>query len=276
MKTRAPTCVLVLLLWGGGGCRPDPTLPGEMALIPGGVFFMGIQPTAGAPARKARRRVFLDAFRLDRYEVTVAQFARFVRQTGYKAPFVAEPWAAPFNWTSGQPPPGVDRHPVTLVNWHDARAYCRWAGKRLPTEAEWEKAARGTDGRRFPWGDTWDGSACNHGRSGPDNYDASDGHETTAPVGSYPRGRSPYGLDDMFGNAWEWTEDWFSETWARVPASARDGVLQNPRGAPLGYQRTVRGGSYFFDLQHHWAAEPMFMFPDVRRKTTGFRCAGGG
>ena len=275
---RSGPCIDVLalmLICSLGGCRQDPSLPGEMVLVPAGPFVMGIKPRAGSPRRKNRQKVHLDAFRLDRTEVTVAQYARFIRQTGYKAPFVAEPWAAPYNWAGGEPPPGVGDHPVTLVNWFDARAYCRWAGKQLPTEAQWEKAALGTDGRRFPWGDTWDGSACNHGKSGADNYDASDGHETTAPVGSYPGGRSPYGLEDMFGNAWEWTADWFSDSWQSVPASRKDGVPVNPVGPATGYQRMVRGGSYFFDLEHHWAAEPMFMFPGNRRKTTGFRCARG-
>ena len=267
--------VILLLACSGSGCQRDPGSPGEMVLVPAGPFLMGNERT-GDSLRKTRRRVQLDAFRLDRTEVTVAQYARFVRQTGYKAPFVAEPWAAPFNWTGGKPPPGVDHHPVTLVNWFDASAYCRWAGKSLPTEAQWEKAARGTDGRRFPWGNTWDGSACNHGKGGAaDNYDDSDGFETTSPVGSFAKGRSPYGVDDMFGNAWEWTADWYSDSWRGVRAAEKEGVLVNPRGPATGYQRMVRGGSYFFDLQHHWPAEPMFMFPDNRRKTTGFRCAQG-
>ena len=254
------------------GCRGRvPAAQGEMLLIPAGSFLMGTS-RPGIP-RKPQRQVYLRAYELDRTEVTLGQFARFVTATGYRPPFVAEAWAAPYNWAGGEPPRGYGDHPVTLVNWYDAAAYCRWAGKRLPTEAEWEKGARGTDGRRFPWGDTWDGAACNHGRGGPDNYDDSDGHETTAPVGSYPRGRSPYGLEDMFGNAWEWTADWYSETWDQVRAGQHDGNLADPRGPASGYQRVVRGGSFFFNLEQDWAVEPMFMFPGTRRKSTGFRCA---
>ncbi len=263
---------VLLALYALAGCQRDPSLPAEMVRVPAGTFLMGLE-RAGAAPRKTRRKVYLDAFEIDRTEVTISQYARFVRETGYKAPFVAEPWAAPYNWAGGQPPPGVDRHPVTLVSWFDSRAYCRWAGKRLPTEAQWEKAARGDDGRRFPWGDAWDGAACNHGKSGAENYDATDGHETTAPVGSYPRGRSPHGADDMFGNAWEWTDDWYSDTWDQVRAQRRGEALVNPRGPARGFQRMARGGSFFFDLQHHWTTEPMFMFPNNRRKTTGFRCA---
>ena len=254
------------------GCRPDAPPPGAMVTVPAGPFLMGVTATRRAP-RRQQRRVYLAAFKIERQEVTVAQFARFVRATGYKPPYVDEPWAAPYNWTNGRPPAGVGDHPVTLVNWYDARAYCRWAGKRLPTEAEWEKAARGTDGRRFAWGNAWDGQACNHGQGGADNYDASDGYETTSPVGSFPRGRSPYGLDDAFGNAWEWTDDWYSETWERTRGATRGGLLANPRGPATGFQRVVRGGSFFFNLQQDWAVEPMFMFPGTRRKTTGFRCA---
>ena len=225
------------------------------------------------PGDRPRRRVYVDTFEMDRTEVTIAQFARFVRATGYKPPFVDEPWAAPYNWVDGEPPEGYDNHPVTLVNWYDADAYCRWAGKRLPTEAEWEKAARGPQGFRYPWGDVWDPLACNHGKGGPDNYDDSDGYETTAPVGSFPNGRSPYGLLDMFGNAWEWTADWYSVSWQDEQGEVRNGILYNPRGPATGFNKVARGGSFFFDLEHDLAAERAFMFPESRRKTTGFRCA---
>jgi formylglycine-generating enzyme required for sulfatase activity len=252
------------------GCR-DAGAPSGMVRVPAGPFWMG----GGDPhlRQKERRQVYLDAFDIDRTEVTIAQYRRFIEAARYKAPYVAEPWAEMYNWKDNRPPKGYDRHPVTLIDWYDADAYCRWAGKRLPTEAEWEKAARGPDGRRYPWGDTWDPKACNHGKGGADNYDRSDGFDTTAPVGSFPRGRSPYGVDDMFGNVWEWTDDWFTATWDEVRGEMRDGMLAEPRGPSSGYYRAARGGSFFFDLEHDWYAERAFMLPETRRKSTGFRCA---
>ncbi len=242
-----------------------------MIRVPAGVFWMGLEDPG--PADRRRRQVYVAAFDIDRTEVTIAQYARFVRETGYKPPFVDEPWAAPYNWKDGKPPTGYDDHPVTLINWYDADAYCRWAGKRLPTEAEWEKAARGPRGLRYPWGNQWDPSACNHGKGGTDNYDASDGYETTSPVGAFPSGRSPYGVLDMFGNAWEWTADWYSLGWNEERGLVEDGILYNPKGPPSGFNKVARGGSFFFNLRDDLSAERAFMFPESRRKTTGFRCA---
>ncbi len=253
-----------------------PPAPGELVSIPAGEGWMGFGP-GPARRRKARRRVWLDAFEIGRTEVTVAQYARFVREAGYKPPFVLEPWAAALNWVDGQPPPGKEQHPVLLINWFDADAYCRWRGMALPTEAQWERAALGAEGRRYPWGETWDAGACNHGQKrdfdGDDAFDPSDGYRLTAPVGTFPGGRSPHGLEDAFGNAWEWTADWFTDTWRPVRARRRGGALLDPRGPALGILRTARGGSYYFSLDRDRDIEPQGMFPQTRRKTTGFRCA---
>ncbi len=152
----------------------------EMILIPAGEFMFGPN----------KQPVTLPAYYIDRLPVTNAEYKVFVDAT--KAGF-------PPHWRKGAPLPGVENHPVTQVNWQEAAAYAEWAGKRLPTGPEWEKAARGTDGRVYPWGDTFDATRLNCGDGGP---------LATVPVGQFsPRGDSPYGVADMAGNVYEWTND---------------------------------------------------------------------
>ena len=160
--------------------RPD---VGEMIPIPAGEFVLG----SNEPGALPRRRIDLPAFLMDKYEVTNAQYQRFVEETGHQAPWGALPGAQ------------AD-YPVTGVSWKDADAYCHWAKKRLPTEAEWEKAARGSDGQRYPWGDEWRDDLANTDEAGIGGPQA---------VGSHPDGASPYGVQDMAGNVWEWVDDWF-------------------------------------------------------------------
>jgi formylglycine-generating enzyme required for sulfatase activity len=156
----------------------------------------------GSEDEKPPHKVYLDAFYISRCPVTNAEYKKFVDATGRDVPFAKEDWAKPYNWDkkTRNYPNDKANHPVVLVSWYDAVEYCIWAGVRLPTEAEWEKAARGTDGRTYPWGNGWDQNLCNN-RTSP--------YEDTVPVGSYPRGASPYGVMDMAGNAWEWTDDWY-------------------------------------------------------------------
>lgn len=158
----------------------------EMVLVPAGTFLMG--SNAGNAEESPPHTRVLRAFYVDRTEVTCARYAAFVSATGHPAPP---------GWTGSRPPPGTEDLPVTNIRWTDALRYAVWAGKRLPTEAEWEKAARGTDGRWFPWGNV-DHPAHRNKDSGK-----------LSPVGQYPSGASCYGLFDMIGNAWEWTADWF-------------------------------------------------------------------
>jgi serine/threonine-protein kinase len=220
----------------------------DMVLVPPGAFAMG----------PSRREVFLDAFYAARTPVTNAQFEAFVRVTGYRpSDAMADRFLA--HWRGGGCPPALADHPVVFVSWLDAQAYCAWAGRRLPTEAEWEKAARGDDGRKYPWGKT-DPSAerANYGR-------ARSGH--TSPVDAHPAGASPYGLLDMAGNVWEWCED------VDDPAFYLRGPERNPRRTVGDGARVARGGSFMYDARSlrtfsRASFEPTFRFAGI-----GFRCA---
>ena len=168
----------------------------EMILIPAGEFLMGSDPTKHKYADEAEQpqhTLYLPDYYLAKTPVTNAQYAAFVQATGHRRPE---------HWTDGKPPGGKKDHPVVNISWYDAIAYCRWlaevTGKlyRLPSEAEWEKGARGNDGRIYPWGNQWDAERCNAGKGTQGD---------TTPVGTYPQGASPYGLLDMAGNVWEWT-----------------------------------------------------------------------
>jgi formylglycine-generating enzyme required for sulfatase activity len=170
--------------------------------------------------------VYVDGYHIDRYEVTNQQFQAFVDATGYVTD--AEHKSEASTWRTAYTE-DKDSHPVVWMSWNDARAYCRWAGKRLPTEAEWEKAARGTDARLWPWGNTWDADRLNSRatRLG-----------TTTPVGSYADGASSYGVMDMAGNVWEWVNDWYSAAYYQT------GNDRNPTGPEGGEDRVLRGGGY--------------------------------
>lgn len=163
----------------------SPIPPLGMVFIPGGTFRMGRDN--GDEYERPAHEVTVRPFFMDRMEVTNLQYSQFIRATGHRPPP---------HWQGGLYPLGQDNLPVTHVSWNDANAYCQWAGKRLPTEAEWEFAARGTDGRLYPWGNQW----------GPDVANAGDAARGgTAPVGSYPKGESPFKVLDLVGNVWEWT-----------------------------------------------------------------------
>ena len=227
------------------------------------------------------RTVSVDSFVIDRTEVTRFAYRKFLQATGYRLPHVAEDWAEDgWNWTSLEDELDRPEHPVVLVNYYDAHAYCEWRAMRLPTEAEWQLAALGPsyEGRTYPWGSRYDDSALNHGRMQEPNFDDSDGHARTAPVGAYPKGRSPFGLEDAFGNAWEFTSDFRMDDWrwAEHDGYAPQSAILNARFPGPGLRVAVRGGSFYFDFRPNPGGEWASFSPEVRRKSSGFRCAADG
>lgn len=257
-----------------------------MVPVPAGEFLMGsVDSDRHADScEKPQHRVRLKAFYIDKYEVPNALYRAFledVRDNGHRRCIPGEPadkrhepgalsiWGTEWNGP---------RQPVIEVDWWDAASYCLWAGRRLPTEAEWEKAARGTDGRTYPWGNQPLGTfpQGNFGDKAyvlrnPEwtwivpNYD--DRFYFTAPIGSFPRGASPFGAQDMAGNVWEWVSDWFSDGTYRVSQG------NDPTGPPTGRQRVLRGGSWNdtdFNLR---SASRLRFLPGFRVNNVGFRCA---
>lgn len=302
--------------------QPPGDAPPDMVWIPGGSFRMGSEER---PHEGPIHRVTVEGFWMDATEVTNAQFAEFVRATGYittaeKTPrledfppedrphipleklkpganhfkMTAEPvplddplrwWEYQFGSSWRQPDgpgsstAGKDNYPVVCVSWFDADAYCKWAGKSLPTEAEWERAARGgMDQQKYPWGDEfrpggkwmtniWQGDF-------PVKDDAGDGFHGPAPVKSYPP--NAYGLYDVSGNVWEWTQDWYSETYfAQSPGYNPKNTVPdsgNPQGRPC---RVIRGGSWLCNscyCEAYRAAGRQEASPDTSSNHAGFRC----
>jgi serine/threonine-protein kinase len=238
-----------------------------MVHVPAGDFFMGSSDSdASADGdEKPMHFVSLDDFWIDKYEVTNEQFVRFLNEKGNQEEdgvswVNVEDEGSNIVYQGGQyrPRSGYEDHPVTYVSWYGAQSYCQWAGKGLPTEAQWEKAARGTDGRIWPWGNDWDEDKVNSKDAGP-------GHTTA--VGSYPDGASPYGCMDMAGNAWEWVADRYQ--WDYYQA-VHD---RNPQGPNQGKHRVVRGGSWAFPQGLTRCASRFGLIPSVRGDYLGFRCA---
>ena len=231
--------------------------------IPAGAFQMGSKEEDRD--ERPVHEVHVDAFHMDKYAVTNASYAGFVAATGHRSPECAGSGKADWNrWSGGEPPEGYGDHPVVDVSWDDAVAYCEWAGKRLPTEAEWEKTARGTDGRAYPWGD----EEADYRRAVMDDGGGNGcGEDRTWPVGSKPLGASPYGVHDMSGNVWEWVSDWYEgEYYSESPS-------RNPEGPSTGSDRVLRGGSWGDAADHLRAAGRPYYLPVFRHYSFGFRCA---
>ena len=199
---------------------------------------------------RPQRTVFVGAFYIDKYEVTNKQYKQFLAETGYEPKHYLD--RLPYN---------APNLPAVVLEWEDAVAYTVWAGKRLPTEAEWEKAARGTDGRIWPWGNEWDGTKL----SGNDGTGLKDGYKETAPVGQFPQGASPYGAHDMAGNLWEWVSDWYDPNYYQTsPPNI------NPKGPDTGDGHVLKGGGWAENLDFTRCASRLGGEPGSLLR--GFRC----
>lgn len=259
--------------------------PEGMVMVPGGVFIMGVDKEFNADTEKMSKRqrlkyavsreafhdegpahnVILDPYYIDRFEVSNKHYGEFMKATGHPAPAY---------WDDHRR--NKPRQPVSGVNWHDAAAYCGWANKRLPTEAEWEKAARGPDGLKYPWGNDLDPGKANFGRK----------TELTANVDAYPEGKSPYGAHNMAGNVFEWVNDWYDPNYYKTrmqtlnPEGPKEGVFLSATGTYVdriatGRKRVIRGGSWYAPAEsvtttHRFWNDPMNNSYGVG---LGFRCA---
>jgi formylglycine-generating enzyme required for sulfatase activity len=243
-------------------CGDSPTGEGgPMCRVPAGEFMMGCNEAVDAeclPHESPYHRVHLDEFLIDRHEVTVAAYRECVAAGACEPP--EWDWVKRYcNWRRG----GRDDHPINCVEWYHARDYCRWVGKRLPTEAEWEKAARGTDGRKYPWGNapvSCEVAVIDDGQDGC-------GANRTWPVCSKPAGIGPYGTCDTIGNTYEWTADWYAEDYyERSPA-------RDPQGPASGELRVLRGGSWNRQSDRARASHRVGYPADDNPYCRGFRCA---
>jgi iron(II)-dependent oxidoreductase len=258
-----------------------------MVLVPAGPFIMGLPANDlfAEEHEKPQREVYLSAFWIDVYPVTNARFTQFAREGGYET----ERWWTPAGWawkchhsicqplTWGQAGWDGPEQPVAGISWYEADAYARWAGRRLPTDAEWEKAARGIDGRRYPWGNDWPTPQLA-------NFNLSVGR--TTPIGLYPEGVSPYGCHDMAGNVNNWTSDWYWPGFGQFcvdQGMLRNPQLHDPLRAHLGGKRITakvdRGGGFATPREYHeilGCTRKVHWTPVTREPWNGFRTARDG
>jgi formylglycine-generating enzyme required for sulfatase activity len=285
MKLSIVLCVLLFFY----SCQKNTSVNdgyGEYLLVPAGEFQMGDNYNEGMAHEKPVHSVYLDEYYFGKYQVTNGEFKQFIEDGGYtnkdywNAGGYGECGELPRYWDNdsleGGGIPGNEDFPVIGVSWYEANAYCSWLSEktdkvyRLPTEAEWEKAARGVDQRRYPWGDSLDGSYANYGSSG-------DPFTTLTPAGLFDGSQegeflthdnaSPYGIYDMAGNVWEWCSDWYGNDYYAVAPK------ENPQGPDSGIKKVIRGGS--------WISVPDLLRsafrggndpPTLRYYTLGFRC----
>jgi len=282
--------LLLLVLCGGvfcwyqlaqpklGDTRINPKDGATMVYVPAGKFLMGSPTGVGDSDQQPQHVVFLDDYWIYKNVVTIAQYRAFCSETGHAMPHFPQPMTendAPSNYSwakkTGWDDPTLQQHPIVNVSWYDSKAYADWAGMALPTEAQWEKAARGSDGRNFPWGgwatasdinNGWDQTKCAN-RENSEKVGIS-----TWPVGSFPTGASVYGVLDMAGNVWQWCADWDDpDYYANSPST-------NPPGPTIGIYRALRGGSWFnIDIKLNRSACRKYDNPnDCNLTIGGFRC----
>ena len=237
----------------------------EMIFIPAGDFWMGCdeKDTDAEIREKPKRKIYLNDYYIDKNPITIGQYIEFVKATNYnvKGPFKM---AVESSFKYDQK---MD-HPVFSVTWEDAKAYCDWAEKRLPTEAEWEKAARGTDGRVFPWGNKWQDNFCdNPFMDKKEHVRKKQNFDGILPVGRFKEGASFYGVMDMVGGGEEWCYDWYDFYYYRY------GHSRNPRGPESGKFKILRGASRTNrDLNSYRCTRRGFCIPDMGLGTNTFRC----
>ncbi|WP_447975219.1 formylglycine-generating enzyme family protein [Nitrospira sp. Kam-Ns4a] len=285
--------LLMCIVWLGSG-EAAPAWAGEghgrdeapMVLIPAGPFLRGSPAGQGDPDEQPQRTIELDAFYLDQHEVTNRRYQAFLKATGHRVPeHCCDPG---YNlWQGTEIAPALLDHPVVNVDWFDAEAFCRWAGKRLPTEAEWEKAARGADGRLYPWGNEWDRTRANGvaywaekdfatpeeakawwADSGAEIIERRGIHGLlTLPVTALEAGATPTGILHLAGNVWEWVADWYD------PAAYAAAPAKNPKGPAAGEYKVTRGGSWLNHRHFLRTTARDGSRPLMRNHGTGFRCA---
>ncbi len=232
-----------------------------MVTVPAGVFAMGSDDPRTGEQNRPMHQVRLPAYKIDKYLVTQAEYARFIAARRYRPPL---------NWDDGKIRAGMRMHPVTMISWYNARDYCAWVGKRLPSEAEWEKAARGEAARRWPWGNDMNVANLNT------YYKV--GHTTA--VNAYPQGVSPYGIFDMAGNVQQWVADRFSP----YPGASGSKEIFEPKAADPDYKRgsdekerliyrVMRGGSWKSDPLSTTSYHRNYALPNYASDFFGFRCA---
>ncbi|MBT3604944.1 MAG: SUMF1/EgtB/PvdO family nonheme iron enzyme [Candidatus Latescibacteria bacterium] len=220
--------------------------PKEMILIDSGDFLMGDED--GSRDEQPQRTVLLNAYWIDRYPVTNQEYKMFVDVTGHRRPP---------HWTSGTYPLEQASHPVTNISWQDAEEYAEWVGKRLPSESEWEKAARGTLGQTYSWGDAFR----------KDNVNSTNDYGGTTPIDQFPGGASPYGVMDMCGNVQEWGSDWYYDDYYKTAP------VDNPTGPAGGQYRVCRGGFYAENRMGVRCSQRHYAPPSTMQDHIGFRCA---
>jgi len=238
-----------------------------MVFVPSGHFLQGARPDDELASENERPQhaVYATGFWIDQLEVTNGRYAAYVAAGECRPPMATGSHSRDHYFDDS----AFADYPVIFVSWFDANDYCAWAGKRLPTEAEWERAARGDDNRRWPWGDTWDGTKANFCDANCvhrwRDESADDGHTDTAPVGSYPAGASPSGALDMAGNVWEWVADWYA---SYSPDPDFDPLVA--QGSEI---KVLRGGSYDFVAAGLRATYRYEDGATHRQDSFGFRCA---